>query len=145
MTIISAFLVILLTMMQQEGFSLASRLTAAPPTYLPASALNLPLFRQAHSYTCGVASLMSCLFYWQVYDGREDTLATILGTNENGTTPDNLLKGAQTFNVSAWMKEESKIEDLREAFAEGTTIILDLQAWRGDQTDDPGECLNIIP
>lgn len=101
-----------------------------PPSALPANALKIPLFRQATYYTCGVASLDAILHYWQVYDDIEASLAEECGTTEeDGTPPQNLVKVAQSYNLTAYLKENTSLKDLEKAVEEGWTVILDVQAW----------------
>ena len=97
---------------------------------IPPDATLVPLMRQATSHTCGVASLQSILYYWRVYDGREDTLAARVGaTPEDGTSIDNLVKGAHTFGLEAFSKEGLSLDNLRAAQREGYTLVLNVQAW----------------
>ena len=101
-----------------------------PASTLPANAIKIPLFRQATFYTCGVASLDAILYYWQVYDSTEEVLAQQCGaTEENGTHPENIVKVAQSYNLTSYLKENSELKDLIEAVNGGWTVILDVQAW----------------
>lgn len=108
---------------------------------LPLNSLNVPLFRQSTCYTCGVTSLQSILYYWQVYEGREDTLATLCKSTEDGTAPENIVSAALTFpNITAYMKENSNLLDLKKSLSIGQPVILDVQAWKDD--DDDTEWIN---
>jgi hypothetical protein len=108
-----------------------------PPTSLPNNSIRLPLMRQSTFYTCGVASLQSCLYYWQVYDSTEEVLALECGTTEeNGTPPENIVRVAQSYNVTAFMRENNTLDDLEAAIHRGYTVILDVQAWTGSAADD---------
>ena len=57
---------------------------------LPSNFLPLPIIRQAYTYTCGPAALLSALYYWQVYDKGEASLYTPLKTTEEGTQPERI-------------------------------------------------------
>lgn len=98
---------------------------------LPKDALPVPLVRQATSYSCGAAALLSTLYYWRVYDGTESSLYARLGTTpQDGTEPSGLVSGAQSLGLSAELKEGLGLADLRAALKKGQTVLLDLQAWR---------------
>ena len=111
------------------GLSAAHDLPPLPSVVLPTNSLLLPINRQATATYCGVASLQTVMNYWQVYDGRQDVLAELLGTTDDGTKPENIVSVAQSFNLTASMKNGSALNDLREALSSGVTVILDLQAW----------------
>ena len=101
-----------------------------PPDSLPKNSIMLPLMRQSTFYTCGVASLQSCLYYWQVYDSTEEQLAIQCGTTEEqGTPPESIVKVAQSYNLTAFLKENCDLNDLKVAIHDGFTVILDVQAW----------------
>lgn len=105
-----------------------------PPNSLPKNSIMLPTMRQATFYTCGVASLQSCLYYWQVFDSTEEQLAIQCGTTEeNGTPPENIVAVAQSYNLTAFLKEGTTLEDLEKAIIEGYSVILDVQAWTEDE------------
>lgn len=104
--------------------------SAATPR-LPPNALRVPLVRQATSYSCGAAALLSLLFYWQGYDGREDSLYKELGTTpKDGTPPESLIEAAARRGLEARLVEHMSLADLRDALQRGDTVILDIQAWR---------------
>lgn len=111
-------------------------LPVAPPVHdaaprLPAKALRVPLFRQATGYSCGACSLQAILRYWQVFAGQESQLYAKLDTTpKDGTAPDKLAEVARSFGLTARLQEHTTLEDLRQAVAQGTTVILNLQAWR---------------
>jgi predicted double-glycine peptidase len=111
--------------------------TTPPPVVLPAESLKVPLFRQSTSYTCGVASLQSILYYFNVYDGREDTLASMCNTTaSDGTWPESIVQVAQSFpNITAFMKTGSSLADLKASLAAGNPVILDMQAWYEGEDD----------
>ena len=110
----------------QPALATKDRSPRLPPAMLP-----IPLFRQATGYSCGACSLQAILCYWQVYSGQESQLYDRLGTTpKDGTAPEKLVEGARSFGLSARMQEGTTLKDLREALTQGTTVILNLQAWR---------------
>jgi predicted double-glycine peptidase len=104
---------------------------ADPAPRLPSNALPVPLVPQATDYSCGAAALMSVLYYWQVYDGTETDLYARLGTNEKwGTEPEPMAAMAKRLGLRAEIKQKMTLQDLRDHLKDGSTVILDLQAWR---------------
>jgi len=102
---------------------------AAPQ--LPANALKVPLFRQATGYSCGACSMQAVLRYWRGFQGQESQLYERLGTTpKDGTAPEKLVEVAQSFGLQARMQQGCTLEDLQKALALGSTVILNLQAWR---------------
>ena len=113
-------------------FSLrASDPRPAPEPRLPANALAVPLIRQATSYSCGTAALLSVLYYWNVYDGHESSLYPLLETTpKDGTEPPKLAAAAKSLGLRADMRSDMTLADLRLALARNETVILSMQAWR---------------
>lgn len=102
----------------------------------PSSFDSVPDVRQSTNYTCGAAALQAVLSYWGT-DEREDRLASRLkSTPEAGTHPLEILRVAREFGLSAELREGLDLADLERALADGTTVIVDLQAWR-ERTDIP--------
>jgi len=118
----------------------AGRMTArseAPPPLLPDERFaSVPDVRQSTGYTCGAAALQAVLAYWGTQE-REDRLAHRLrSTPEAGTHPLDILRVAREFGLTADLREGLDLADLERALADGTTVIVDLQAWR-DRADLP--------
>jgi predicted double-glycine peptidase len=110
----------------------ASTPTAPPPRPL----LDVPDVRQSTGYTCGAAALQAVLAYWGTSE-REDRLAARLhSTPEAGTHPADIVRVAREFGLTAELREGLDLADLDRALAGGTTVIVDLQAWR-DHADAP--------
>ncbi len=123
-----------------EGQIPAAGLLSGPDSALhPAAPLPfaaVPDVRQSTGYTCGAAALQAVLAYWGI-DEREDRLAARLrSTPEQGTHPDDIVRGARELGLTADLREGLVLADLERALAEGTSVIVDLQAWR-DLADVP--------
>jgi len=102
----------------------------------PSLLASVPDVRQSTGYTCGAAALQAVLAYWGTEE-REDRLAARLhSTPEAGTHPLEILRVAREFGLSADLREGLVLADLEAALASGTTVIVDLQAWR-ERTDLP--------
>ncbi len=116
----------------------AAPATDAPgPPPLPHPFLAaVPDVRQSTGYTCGAAALQAVLAYWG-FPEREDRLVARLGsTPDAGTRPDAIVRVAGEYGLSAELREGLALADLEAALAAGTTVIVDLQAWR-DREDLP--------
>lgn len=108
--------------------------TGRPAAVGSPTLLAVPLVRQANSFSCGAAALMSVLYYYQRYDGREVALYERLGTTErDGTHPARIVAGARAFGLRAELRQGVSVAALRAALARREPVIVNLQAW----TDDP--------
>src|SRR5574338_447771 len=96
----------------------------------------VPLVRQAYEYSCGAASLASCLYYWGVWDGREPELYSVLGTTDEGTSGESIVQVAESFGLAAISESNLTMDDLRGWLKCGYTIILSIQSWGNNYTDD---------
>lgn len=107
-----------------------ARAAAEPAPSLPHGYLPVPLVPQATSYSCGAASLMAALEYWNVYDAPETKLFKPLHTTKkDGTEPSPIAEVARKYGLRAEIRDGLNLLDLRDALKDGTTVILDLQAW----------------
>lgn len=92
--------------------------------------LPIPIVRQATHYSCGAASLLSVLQYWNKYDEPETELYGPLKTTEkNGTDYANMIAFAQKQGLSAYAEEYVTFEKIEMALRRNETVIVDYQAW----------------
>ncbi len=111
-----------------EGGAVAA--AALAPKSAPLLLEGVPDVRQSTNYSCGAAALQAVLAYWGTSE-REDRLMARLSTSpEQGTSPDNIIRVAREFGLTAVLKEGLGLPDLEAALREGFTVIVDLQAWR---------------
>lgn len=104
-----------------------------PAPTIPANHLPVPFVRQATEWSCGAASTVAVLMYWNLYSDTESALWPELGTTEDGgTDPLRMVSFIRSKGLTVEMKERSTISDLRKAIAAGITPILDIQAYRTD-------------
>lgn len=97
--------------------------------------IYVPLVRQAYAYSCGPASLASCLYYWGVWDGREPQLYELCNTTDaDGTSISNIISCANHFGLNAYQEKEITFDRLLELLRMGRTVILCIQSW-GDYND----------
>ena len=100
---------------------------------LPAFLTGMPDVRQSTGYTCGAAALQAVLAHWGISE-REDRIAARLRTTpEHGTHPMDIVRGAAEFGLRAELREGLGLADLEAGLKSGATIIVDLQAWRGNE------------
>ena len=124
------------------GLLLGPRLKPAKPvkmtslTTLPAGLLSsVPDVRQSTTYSCGAAALQAVLSYYGI-DKRERALMEMLKTTEeNGTSPENIVRVAKELGLQADPRENVTYESLIKAYREGVPVICAIQAW----TDAPPE------
>jgi uncharacterized protein len=91
--------------------------------------LNVPDVRQATSYTCGVACAQAILNYYGI-DEREDRLVEQFGaTAEHGTSPSQLLAGFALYGLTAVLKEQTTLDDLRMNLEQNIPPMVAIQAW----------------
>jgi predicted double-glycine peptidase len=114
-----------------------------PSTQAPsseASFLNLlsgiPDVRQSSGYSCGAAALQAILAYWGTSEREDRLIARLRSTPEQGTHPADIVRVAREFGLSADLREGLALSDLESALSRGTTVIVDLQAWR-DSAEPP--------
>jgi predicted double-glycine peptidase len=91
----------------------------------------VPVVEQATDYSCGPATLTAVLRYWQQPVAGETALyAALHTTQKDGTEPYMLAEVARAHGLRAEYRTGVTVGELRAALAGGTTVILDLQAWR---------------
>jgi predicted double-glycine peptidase len=116
--------------------------SSAPPS--PAGPLapslarfaSVPDVRQSTGYSCGAAALQAVLAYWGTSEREDRLVARLKSTPEAGTHPLDIVRVAGEFGLTAELREGLALADLEAALSAGTTVIVDLQAWR-DRTDLP--------
>jgi predicted double-glycine peptidase len=99
---------------------------------VPGLLATVPDVRQSQSYSCGASSLQAVLHYWGI-DAREGVLIGELGTSEEaGTSPDALVRVAQSYGLSAGLRTNLTLDDLAQANSERVPVIVACQAWRDE-------------
>lgn len=107
-------------------------LLATVSVLLPTNYVHHPLVTQETDYSCGAASTLSVLKYWGAFSGNEKDLYKDLQTNRSGTSPGNIEKVLKDYGLEVSLEENVTERRLRKELKNGTSIILDLQAWRTD-------------
>ena len=133
--------------------------------------LKLPLYRQSHNFTCGVACVASVLrFAGDDFDTREDRLLwELAATPENGTNYVNITEYLDAVRIDDFPNTpviatevvcedyasndltltDSLLSQLRAALDDDSPVICAIQAWRDDgdykaKTEDDGHYVVLI-
>ena len=94
---------------------------------------GVPDVRQGTDYSCGASVLQAVLAYWGTSE-REDRLMARLGTTpQQGARSEAIVRVARDYGLEAELREGLDLEDLEAALKKGTTVIVDIQAWREGQ------------
>jgi len=100
---------------------------------------GIPDVRQSSGYTCGAAALQAVLAHWGTQEREDRLVARLHSTPEAGTHPLDIVRVARDFGLTAELREGLELADLETALAAGTTVIVDLQAWRSSAGRPWGE------
>ena len=141
---------------------------ALPETDEDCRLLELPLYRQSHNFTCGVACVASVLRYAGYdFDAREDRLLLELGaTPENGTNYQRIAGYLESVRLEGFPdtpvleteilcadyapdEQDGTLPQFRAALDDGRPVICAIQAWRDDGdysagTEDDGHYVVLI-
>jgi predicted double-glycine peptidase len=89
--------------------------------------------RQSTEYSCGASALRSVLTYWG-RDVDEAELMKLLGTtSDEGTYPEDLVRGAHALGFEAEAKENLALDDVAQFTAKGDPMIALGQFWRSQR------------
>ncbi len=114
-----------------RNVTLIAALVACGCAHVPPDALGVPVVEQATDYSCGPATLMAVLRYWgKPVACEQDLYGPLHTTQKDGTEPYKLEEVARARGLRAEYRIGASVGDLRAALAAGTTVIVDLQAWR---------------
>jgi predicted double-glycine peptidase len=119
----------------------ASSAAASGEVALPANALAVPLVRQETNYSCGDAVVLALLRYWkqdQYAATKESALyAPLETTAEDGTDPHPMGAYLSSLGLGADYRDgvETTLRDLESAIDRHEPPIVNLQAWRDEQTN----------
>jgi uncharacterized protein len=89
--------------------------------------------RQSTEYSCGASALRSVLSYWGK-DVDEAELMKLLGTTEEqGTYPEDIVRGARALGFEADTKENLTLDEVERFTATGDPMIALAQVWRSQR------------
>ena len=86
--------------------------------------------RQVTEYSCGASALQSVLSYWGRDIDEEELMKLMYTSFEEGTYPEDMVRGAQALGFTAEARENLTIDDLRKFTAKGDPVIALGQFWR---------------
>lgn len=96
--------------------------------------LPVPIVPQSANFSCGSACLLAVLHYWKGDDIGLDHEADLWGplaiSRETGAEPEQIVGVAKDFGLHARHFVGMTQKDLRRFLADGSTVILLLQAWK---------------
>lgn len=100
----------------------------------PQQLIEFPDTRQSTDYSCGAAALQAVLYYYGT-DKREDQLRKELGTTDkDGTEPNAIVRVARKHGLTAELKKNGTVDDLKKYVDKSVPVIVAFQAW-GDKKD----------
>lgn len=95
--------------------------------------LPVPIVRQATPYSCGAASLLALLYYWDATSEGELSLHSSLKTEpEFGTHPINMTEYVKSLGLRSELKTNVSLKEVEAAIDRGEPVIVDYQAWGSD-------------
>jgi predicted double-glycine peptidase len=92
---------------------------------------DFPSLRQVYSYSCG-ASALQVLTMFYGYDMREGQIIEKIGTTEEGTERENMIKFLKKLGFKVEERQKYTIDNLKNFINKNMPVIIPLQAWVGD-------------
>ncbi len=110
-----------------------------PPAPLPKNLVHVPVVRQRRDFSCGAAAVLALLRHWRhdtYFDVQEDALYGPLETSDTrGTEPQPMANLLVRNGIEARYRHgDVTTADLERAVDAREPPIVDLQAWRDDDT-----------
>ena len=89
--------------------------------------------RQGTEYSCGACALQAVLSYWGKEVGETELMKLLRTTPEEGTYPEDIVKGAQSLGLEAELKENLTLDEVGRFTANGDPVIALAQVWRSQK------------
>jgi predicted double-glycine peptidase len=89
--------------------------------------------RQVTEYSCGACALQAVMSYWGKNVDERDLMKVLQTMSEEGTYPENIVRGAQAFGFEAEARDHLSLEEVEQATAGGAPMIALVQAWRSEK------------
>jgi predicted double-glycine peptidase len=93
--------------------------------------------RQVTEYSCGACALQAVLSYWGKDVDEEDLMKVLHTTSEEGTYPENIVRGARALGFEAEAKDKLTLDEVEQFTANGDPMIALAQVWRSEK-NSPG-------
>lgn len=98
--------------------------------------IHLPKVEQSHKFDCGAAALRAICQYYGVGPDQEDEFISILGSDQRGTSHQDIVRVARHFGLHAAAQEHLTLDDLKQCLDMKIPMICAIQAW-GDEEQYP--------
>lgn len=118
------------------GLVSTSELSTKSPPNNP-TVIQLPNVRQSSTYSCGAAALQAVLVYYGKSDVGESKIKEALGTTADGTTPGDIKKVAEAFDLIANIRTNMNLDDLKGFVDNDIPVMVAYQAWRDKNNTTP--------
>jgi uncharacterized protein len=89
--------------------------------------------RQVTEYSCGACALQAVMSYWGKNIEETELMKALQTTSEEGTYPENIVRGAQSLGFEAEARDHLSLEEVEQFTAEGAPMIALVQAWRSEK------------
>jgi hypothetical protein len=86
--------------------------------------------RQITEYSCGASALQSVLSYWGKEVDERDLMKLMGTTEEEGTYPENMVRGARALGFDVESKQDLTLDEVQKFTAAGHPMIALAQVWR---------------
>jgi predicted double-glycine peptidase len=95
--------------------------------------LEFPELRQIYNYDCGACAATSVLAYYG-FDVREEAVWGLADITKDGTDPSGILRVFEHFKLATIAYCGMDPNRIRQAIDRGYPVILDIQAWRDNDS-----------
>jgi predicted double-glycine peptidase len=89
--------------------------------------------RQVTEYSCGACALQAVLSHWGKEVEEEELMKLLRTTSEEGTYPEDIVRGAQALGLTAELKDHLTLDELEVFTANGDPVIVVAQVWRSEK------------
>jgi uncharacterized protein len=89
--------------------------------------------RQVTEYSCGACALQAVMSYWGKNVDERELMKVLQTTSEEGTYPENIVRGAQALGFEAEARDHLSLEEVERFTAGGAPMIALVQAWRSEK------------
>ena len=93
--------------------------------------------RQVTEYSCGACALQAVLSYSGRDVNEEDLMKVLHTTSEEGTYPEDIVRGARALGFEAEAKHHLSLDEVEHFTAHGDPMIALAQVWRSEK-NSPG-------
>jgi predicted double-glycine peptidase len=93
--------------------------------------------RQVTEYSCGACALQAVLSYWGTHVDEQELMKLLHTTPEEGTYPEDIVRGARALGFEAEAKSNLTLEDVERFTAAGSPMLAVAQVWRSE-SKSPG-------